>query len=236
MILVTSQNDGRSSLVAASGEKENRMPRDCREVYRSGQREDGVYLIDPGCGQPFLAYCDMLGGQYIVFQRRRDGRENFNRTWDEYVSGFGDPNREFWLGLDRLNCLTSAAERAELRVDLGACDGTTAYARYSYFYVGNSDTKYKLTISGYSGTAGTSLDNHNGRMFTTRDQDNDLRGSVNCAVHYKANGWWFNSCYAVSLNGPYICGQVQKTWVGIIWHSFRGDSDSLKFTEMKLRF
>ena len=215
--------------------KLNRIPRDCREIYRSGCRENGVYQIDPGCGTPFLVYCDMSGGQYIVFQRRKDGRENFNRNWGQYVTGFGHPNREFWIGLDKLNCLTSAGERAELRVDLGACDGSTAYARYSYFYVGTSATNYNLTISGYSGTAGDSMVIHNGMQFSTRDRDND-KFSGNCAVRWNANGWWFNTCYNVALNGPYICGKVQSQWVGVIWFAFKGSQHSLKFTEMKLRF
>ena len=51
-----------------------------------------------------------------------------------------------------------------------------------------------------------------------------------------ANGWWFYSCFHCNLNGPYICGAVEKSWVGVIWNTFRGDSHSVKYTEKKMRF
>lgn len=27
-----------------------------------------------------------------------DGSVDFDRGWDDYVNGFGDPEKEFWLG------------------------------------------------------------------------------------------------------------------------------------------
>jgi ficolin len=39
-------------------------------------------------------------------------------------------------------------------VDLTDFAGKNAYALYSTFKVGNESTKYQLTVSGYSGTAG----------------------------------------------------------------------------------
>ena len=79
-----------------------------------GCRHDGVYTIDPGCGNPFNVFCDMKNGGWTVFQRRRDGSENFHRGWTDYVAGFGKLKIEFWLGLDHIHCLTTAAPRTEL--------------------------------------------------------------------------------------------------------------------------
>ena len=53
-----------------------------------------------------------------MFQRRRDGSENFYRGWTEYERGFGNVNREHWLGLKRISCVTVARPVAQLRVDL----------------------------------------------------------------------------------------------------------------------
>lgn len=34
-----------------------------------------------------------------VIQRRKDGSENFNRSWADYELGFGSPASEVWLGI-----------------------------------------------------------------------------------------------------------------------------------------
>ena len=192
-----------------------------------------MYTIDPGCGKAFNVWCDLQGGGWTVFQRRMDGSVSFNRSWDSYVDGFGKLNREHWLGLKKIHCLTASKGRAELYVDMYDCDGVRKYARYSYFHVEGSSVNYKLHHSGYSGTAGDSLAG-NGLQFTTRDCDNDNH-SANCAAFFRS-GWWFSACFNSNPNGLYICGAVQSDWVGVIWHSFKGNSESLKYTEMKMRF
>ena len=42
----------------------------------------------------------------------------------------------------------------QLRVDLVDWNGETRYAVYKIFIVGDENTQYKLSIDGYSGTAG----------------------------------------------------------------------------------
>ena len=42
----------------------------------------------------------------------------------------------------------------ELRVDMRALNGSTAYAQYSNFSVGTEADNFRLTVGGYSGTAG----------------------------------------------------------------------------------
>ena len=166
------------------------VPFDCQEAYVLGCRRSGVYTIDPGCGKSFSVWCDMNnGGGWTVFQRRRDGSENFYRGWTEYENGFGNVKGEYWLGLKKINCLTGARPVAQLRVDLADFEGRYKYAQYRYFSVGESTTNYTLRVGGYvAGTpaaAGDSLAGDysiNGMQFTTRDSDNDRHSSGNCAV------------------------------------------------------
>ena len=210
----------------------NPRPRDCKEAYKFGCRKDGLYTIDPGCGTPFNVFCDMENGGWTVFQRRRDGSENFYRGWADYVAGFGDLKGEHWLGLEKLVCLTARTPRTELRVDLGDYEGNYKYAQYSFFSVGNQATKYQLRIGGYNGTAGDSLvKTHDYMHFSTKDQDND-RHTASCASHWKG-AWWYNKCHTSNLNGMFQSGQYGAQ--GVIWHSFSKSHYSLKFAQMKLR-
>ena len=64
-----------------------------------------------------------------VIQRRGDygePRESFNRNWDEYKFGFGDPSQEFWLGNENIYMLTRTNEY-ELRIELEDFDGNQRY-------------------------------------------------------------------------------------------------------------
>ena len=72
----------------------------------------------------------------VVIQRRGvdngELREDFNRNWTDYKNGFGDHNKEFWLGNEQIHQLTKAGDM-KLRVELGAWDGRTAWAEYDTF-------------------------------------------------------------------------------------------------------
>ncbi|CAG2198123.1 Angiopoietin-related protein 1,Veficolin-1,Ficolin-1-A,Angiopoietin-1,Fibrinogen C domain-containing protein 1,Ryncolin-1,Tenascin-N,Angiopoietin-related protein 7,Angiopoietin-related protein 6,Ficolin-3,Fibrinogen C domain-containing protein 1-B,Fibroleukin,Fibrinogen-like protein 1,Ficolin-1,Ficolin-1-B,Fibrinogen beta chain,Angiopoietin-4,Tenascin-R,Ryncolin-2,Techylectin-5B,Fibrinogen C domain-containing protein 1-A,Protein scabrous,Microfibril-associated glycoprotein 4,Fibrinogen-like protein A,Rynco len=154
----------------------------------------------PSGGAGFKAFCDMKtdGGRWTVFQRRQDGKVDFYRGWEEYAKGFGNLRTEFWLGNDKLYKLTSNGHY-ELRVDLEDFNGDKAFAKYSTFYIGDKSTNYRLTVKGYSGTAGDSLKYHNNQAFSTKDEDNDSDSS-DCADRYKG-AWWYRECHYSNLNG-----------------------------------
>ncbi|VDI33121.1 Hypothetical predicted protein [Mytilus galloprovincialis] len=169
---------------------------------------------------------DTDGGYWTVFQRRLNGKTDFYRGWKEYENGFGDLNAEYWLGNDKIHRLTSSGQSL-LRIDLGDFKGNTAYAKYKYFSIGDSSSKYKLTVSHHSGNAGDSLSQHNGMMFTTKDNDND-RAPVNCATLY--GSWWHDNCYHSNLNGQFKGAGPY----GISWY-YWGKYGNIKTSTMMIR-
>ena len=133
-----------------------------------------------------------------------------------------------------IQCLTSAAPRRELRVDLADNEGNYKYAQYYFFsLIGNSGTNYRLNIAGYTGTAGDSLTHHNGMQFSTSDNNNHDRRDHSCANDHHG-AWWYNACRQPNLNGRYRSGS--NGWDGVVWHTFLNNQVSLKFAQMKLHF
>ncbi|XP_062606266.1 microfibril-associated glycoprotein 4-like isoform X2 [Saccostrea cucullata] len=209
--------------------------RDCASILKfmpKTKGKDGVYSIYPDMNTKKLVYCDMTteGGDWTVINKRMDGSVDFYRSWDSYKEGFGNVEGEYWLGNEAIHLLTKRKEH-ELRVDLQKFTGEKAFAKYSKFSVGSESQKFKLTVTGYSGTAGDSFNHHNGRSFSTKDADNDS-WKTSCAVRGKA-GWWFGSCDDCNLNGPYLKSAV-KTDESINWDKF-GKGFSLKTAKMMIR-
>ena len=181
--------------------------------------------------------CDMEtdGGGWIVFQRRIDASVDFNRGWNDYKAGFGDPNGNFWLGLERIHRLASPGKGAKLRIDLKhqTYQGNY-YAVYTTFEISNEADGYRLKIGGFSGNAGDSMLYHNGMKFSTKDQDNNM-SSRNCAEYFQG-AWWFNSCYMSHLNGRHPSATVAyETKMLISWRSFLYINGGWMLSEMKLK-
>nr|XP_056716352.1 tenascin isoform X2 [Euleptes europaea] len=207
-------------------------PRDCSQALLNGETASGLYTIyvNGDQSQPLQVFCDMTsdGGGWIIFLRRQDGGQDFYQNWRTYEAGFGDPKKEFWIGLDKLHKITSQGQY-ELRVDLRD-HNETAYALYDKFSVGDARSRYRLKVDGYSGTAGDSMTYHNGRSFSTFDKDHDS-AITNCALSYKG-AFWYKNCHRVNLMGRYGDNSHSQ---GVNWFHWKGHEYSIQFAEMKLR-
>ncbi|XP_034735774.1 mucin-5AC-like [Etheostoma cragini] len=205
---------------------------DCSNHLLRGETKSGVYLVTPDLrSKSFPVFCDMEldGGGWTLLQRRKDGSVSFNRTWAEYRSGFGElDGGEFWLGNNMIHLLTRDRDMM-LRVELEDFNGVMEYAEYEQFRVASERLRYRLTVGGYSGTAGDALRfsrryDHNNRAFTTPDRDHDRYPSGNCGAYY-SSGWWFDACMAANLNGRYYVGSYRGVRDGIFWGTWQNISN-----------
>ncbi|XP_062870844.1 fibrinogen like 1B [Trichomycterus rosablanca] len=225
--------------------------RDCSELFDRIKPESGFHRVRPDATlEPFLVYCDMEdGGGWTVIQKRRNGKLDFNRDWEDYKNGFGNfktSKDEFWLGNDKIHSLLNGGQKV-MKIDLMDWNGETSYAVYDNFRVADEKDKYRLHFGMYSGRAGDGLSggsgmvdqwsaSNSGMQFSTRDQDHDrfLQGS--CASE-NMGGWWYNRCHVANLNGRYYRGgkYTAKHDNGVVWGPWRGLWYSLRHTTMKVR-
>ncbi|KAG8519242.1 Angiopoietin-related protein 4 [Galemys pyrenaicus] len=217
----------------------HRLPQDCQELFETGERQSGLFQIQPRGSPPFLVNCEMSSdGGWTVIQRRQDGSVDFNQPWKAYKAGFGDPQGEFWLGLEKVRSIVG--DRASrLAVQLEDWEGNAESLQFPV-HLGGEDTAYSLQLTapvasklGASAVApgGLSL------PFSTWDQDHDLQGDKNCAKSL-SGGWWFGTCSHSNLNGQYfhsIPRQRQQRKKGIFWKTWRGRYYPLQATTILIQ-
>ncbi|XP_050092878.1 tenascin-R-like [Anopheles aquasalis] len=192
----------------------------------------GVYLIRiNNDSAPFKVYCEMesYGGGWIVVQHRFNGSVDFYRNWADYRDGFGELDSEFWLGLEHIHQLTTARSH-ELMVEVKDFNGNSGNAYYSSFEIGSESEKYILKqVGSYIGTAGDSLKDHKGKMFSTKDQDNDESSVEHYAVTYEGP-WWHVYSYS-NLNGQYNNTTDTKS---MFWYHLKNDWRGMSFSRMMI--
>ncbi|XP_065052161.1 fibrinogen-like protein A [Rhopilema esculentum] len=216
-----------------------KQPSDCKDLYDSGKKESGAYHITRPNKQVLKVYCDMEtdGGGWTVIQRRIDGSTDFNRGWSDYKHGFGDVEKEMWIGLENMHSLASPSSNTTLRIELKHLlkGNQSLFAKYGSFKIADESDGYRISHSDYSGTAGDACNmdppavRMNGMRFFTKDFDNDF----GCSVGFQG-GWWFNRCHSCYLNGliPYKPSN-EPTFMS--WKSIDLDWGNIYFSEMKLR-
>ncbi|XP_008709685.2 angiopoietin-related protein 4 [Ursus maritimus] len=217
----------------------HRLPRDCQELFDDGERQSGLFQIQPQGSPPFLVNCKMTSdGGWTVIQRRQDGSVDFNQPWEAYKAGFGDPQGEFWLGLEKVHHILGDRS-SRLAVQLQDWEGNAESLQFPV-HLGGEDTAYSLQLTApVANELGATTVAPSGLSlpFSTWDQDHDLRGDKNCAKSL-SGGWWFGTCGHSNLNGQYfrsIPHQRQQRKKGIFWKAWRGRYYPLQATTMLIQ-
>ena len=81
---------------------------------------------------------------------------------------------------------------------------------------------------------GDALRRHNGYMFSTKDNDNDIWANGSCSKFHNG-AWWYKACQHANLNGLYRTSNPYAEKNGMQWYDWTGHNYSLKSTEMKIR-
>ncbi|XP_035828532.1 ficolin-1 [Aplysia californica] len=199
-------------------------PQSCADIKGPGPRP--VVVL-----HGLKVVCDTVtdNGGWILIQRRTSADVDFYRGWTDYKYGFGDLTGNFWFGLEKIHQLTNK-ERYELRFDM-TYKGKDYFASYDNFWLLGEPENYKIQMSGFSGNASDSMAYHNGKMFSTKDRDNDDFSSGSCASS-RHGAWWYSVCHRVNLNGAWGSTKYDR---GLNWGSVTGWEDSVTFSEMKIR-
>ena len=216
------------------------------KVYHGYYHTPDMYQVQSSCNasiDPFqtssrsrLARCDMKSdnGGWMVILRRDSSvspRVDFDRTWKDYENGFGELETEFWYGLKEMHCLTQ--KEVEMRIDLTATNGTKFHWTYGLFTIDGPETNYTLHVGEAVGSPGTHapdaltrtiIDGSRLQQFTTKDRDNDIYKSGNCAQVY-GSGWWWVSCGSILFHR----NSNEMTWFEMKTFIY------VSFIEMKIR-
>ncbi|XP_034738275.1 angiopoietin-related protein 3 [Etheostoma cragini] len=213
----------------------NGLPMDCSELFNKGEENSGIYVIKPNQSEPFNVYCEMSSeGGSTVIQRRVDDSD-FDQTWDKYEKGFGDLEKDFWLGLKKIQSFTQQGDYI-LRIELEDWKDVKHWAEYRFSLEGPSKG-YTLHVSHLSGDLPDAMANSTGMRFSTKDRNDDNHQNSNCSRSY-TGGWWFNACGETNLNGRYLWSRAKGRSIrrkGIHWKPGTGPSYSLKMTKITVR-
>ncbi|ESO01646.1 hypothetical protein HELRODRAFT_145478, partial [Helobdella robusta] len=139
-----------------------------------------------------------------VIQQRIDGSLSFNQTWATYKTGFGRPDSNFWLGLEKIFSLTGSGDY-RLRFEV-LLNGNWFSDEYNHFRIDGEGNFYTINVVGYTGDncdimnqpGDDTVSLQNGAKFSTFD-----RGDTYGCASSSSSGNWFGNCFAQNVNGVY---------------------------------
>lgn len=171
------------------------------------------------------------GGGWTVIQKRGQYGNNifyFRKNWEEYASGFGNPEKEYWIGNRAIHALTSGEEQMTLRVVLNDLTKIVTI-NYGLFKISSEHDNFSITVGDYEGPEGwDAMMQSNGKTFVTFDRHTGkISEDENCASMYHGAWWHRYPCTAANLNGVNFNGAHLFSICGIRWFSFGVNSEGV---------
>ncbi|XP_050394338.1 ficolin-3-like [Patella vulgata] len=225
------------------GDRCQHIIQDCSEGSTLDLYPEQVMLsfIQPSVNGPIIeVICNFNAkGWTWILNRDLDCLEiDFNRTFDEYSKGFGNPLGNYFVGLDNIHNLLRLNGQITLSPVFNFFDSPLRKGFYKYIEISNKTDNYRLSIGSYNNNrpeyCGDSLTNGsyslNGRPFSTFDRDFT---NHSCPVRF-GSGWWYLDdpvCSRSNLHGKRSGADFQSTWH---WQDNLGNKTSFK--SLLLRF
>jgi Fibrinogen beta and gamma chains, C-terminal globular domain len=177
---------------------------------------------------------------WIVVQELYSTTFDWNRTWEDYKTGFGKLGSDYWFGLEKLYQLTSASDY-RVRIEVRQVpQNIMLNLQMAVFSVASEESFYNLTWSGMSGDwAMITVEPqnpetyHNGKTFSTYDNNRSYDPWSNSTCpNLQGGGWWFNACYSVCLTCILNLGAC-STYRGVF--NAAGGTVCANFTRMMIQ-
>lgn len=175
------------------------------------------------------------GGGWTVIQKRGQYGNNifyFRKNWEEYASGFGNPEKEYWIGNRAIHALTSGEEQMTLRVVLNNITKILTID-YGRFKISSEHENFSISVGDYKGPKGwDTMIPSNGRPFFTFDRNTGKDSTKpNCAKLYHGAWWHTSPCTFPNLNGVNFNGAHFFTDNGIHWLRYGVNSEGVHWYE-----
>lgn len=158
---------------------------------------------------------DCIHNDWTILLLNTGGQTDFNKTWAEFINGFGNVTNGLWLPNDAMFYLTKI-KKYYLRIDLWNIDGQFAFAEFDSIKV-LSEISYFAAKFGSLINGSTAEDGGLAMQtlpFRTWDKD-----SAHGCANLHQSGWWYmndSSCLGSVLTNR---ANVLSPGKGVYWSS-----------------
>jgi angiopoietin 2 len=141
----------------------------------------------------------MSKGGWTRLANRVNYLQEFDKTWNEYLVGFGNLTGNHFIGLRNIRNLI-INQKMQLRFDLFNNKNDYYFIVYDEFFVASESENFRWNYGKKS--YGDLPDNrhNNGWQFSTKDKILNAAG-YNCPNGWKT-GWWYRACQTNNILSP----------------------------------